>query len=206
MKILIVAATRLEIMPFLNHHHLANNNFIQTAKFDTLITGVGMVATAFSLGAVLNNSYELVLNVGIAGSFDKQYEIGTLVQITEDSISELGAEDHHNFIPIEGLGFGMSKFYSSSDINLNLPKVKGITVNTVHGNKESIQEVVLRFSPQVESMEGAAVFYACQQKNIPALQVRSISNLVEARNQCNWNIPLAVRRLNDWLIGFMNQK
>jgi hypothetical protein len=42
-----------------------------------------------------------------------------------------------------------------------LPRVNGITVNTVHGNQDSIARVVDRVKPDVESMEGAAFMYAC---------------------------------------------
>jgi futalosine hydrolase len=51
-------------------------------------------------------------------------------------------------------------------------------------------------------MEGAAVFYVAQQEKIPALQIRAISNLVEKRNKDNWDIPLAIKNLNEWLILF----
>jgi futalosine hydrolase len=48
-------------------------------------------------------------------------------------------------------------------------------------------------------MEGAAFFYACEEANVAALQVRAISNYVEKRNKENWNMPLAVKNLNNWL-------
>jgi len=51
------------------------------------------------------------------------------------------------------------------------------------------------FNPQVESMEGAAFFYACLLEGITCSQIRTISNKVEKRNKDNWNIPLAVKNL-----------
>ena len=83
--------------------------------------------------------------------------------------------------------------------------MKGITVNKVHGNAQSIEKTIQLHQPQTESMEGAAVFYACQQLNIPAMQIRSISNYVEPRNRESWQIGLAVKNLNDWLIEFINK-
>ena len=76
-----------------------------------------------------------------------------------------------------------------------MPKVKAISVNTTHGDDESIKKVKGLFNPQVESMEGAAFFYACLLEGITCAQVRSISNRVEKRNKDNWNIPLAVKNL-----------
>lgn len=204
MKLLIVAATEAEIATTLAHFNLkASSSFIETEKFDVLITGVGMVATAFALGQKLSDKYGLVLNVGIAGSFDRDIQLGELLNITKDVFAELGAEDHDNFIALPQLGFGENEFSSSGNTELTLRKVKGITVNKVHGNAKSIEKIMALYHPQTESMEGAAVFQACAQLYIPALQVRSISNYVEPRNRENWQIGLAVKNLNDWLITFL---
>ncbi len=205
MKLLVVAATQAEIAPTLAHFGIASNNFIETENFDLLITGVGMVVTAFSLGKQLSNQYNLVLNVGIAGSFDRDIALGEVVNITHDTFAELGAEDHDDFITLPQLGFGENAFSSNTETTLGLKKVKGITVNKVHGNAQSIEKTIQLHQPQTESMEGAAVFYACQQLNIPAMQIRSISNYVEPRNRESWQIGLAVKNLNDWLIGFINK-
>jgi futalosine hydrolase len=73
--------------------------------------------------------------------------------------------------------------------------VKGITVNTVHGNSASIKKVKKKFNPDIESMEGAAFFFACQNEKIPCLQIRAISNYVEKRNKKKWKMKLAVKNL-----------
>jgi len=205
MKILVVAATQAEIAPTLAQFGIVGNSFIETEKFDLLITGVGMVATAFTLGQKLNNKYELVLNVGIAGSFDREIALGEVVNITHDIFAELGAEDHENFITLSQLGFGENAFSSTSEMPLDLKKVKGITVNKVHGNAQSIERTKQIYQPQTESMEGAAVFYACQQLGVPALQIRSISNYVEPRHRDSWQIGLAVKNLNEWLVQFLKE-
>lgn len=203
MKLLVVAATEAEIASTIAHFNLGPNNFIETENFDVLITGVGMVATAFALGQKLSNKYNLVLNVGIAGSFDRDIALGELVNVTQDTFAELGAEDHEEFITLPQLGFGENTFFGTNTVDLSLQNGKGITVNKVHGNASSIQKAIALYHPQVESMEGAAVFYACAKLNIPALQVRSISNYVEPRNRENWQIGLAVKNLNDWLISIL---
>jgi futalosine hydrolase len=46
-------------------------------------------------------------------------------------------------------------------------------------------------------MEGAAVFKVCNEFFIPCIQIRAISNKVEKRNKENWNMPLAIRNLNN---------
>ena len=205
MKLLIVAATEAEIVPTLAYFKLKSSQFIESEKFDVVITGVGMVATAFALGQRLTENYNLVLNVGIAGSFDKNIPLGKVVNVVQDTFAELGAENHDEFIPLPELGFGKISFINSADTELELQTVKGITVNKVHGNGASIAKTIELYQPQTESMEGAAVFYACQKLNISVLQVRSISNYVEPRNRANWQIGLAIKNLNDWLIAYLNK-
>ena len=205
MKLLLVAATKAELDKVFEHYKLQGENFITHAKFDILITGVGMTATAFSLGEYLKSTYNLVVNLGIAGSFDQNIPLGSLVNIETDTFAELGAEDHENFITIDQLGFGENTYTASYSYD-KLPKVKGITVNKVHGNALSIAKTLNKFNPQTESMEGAAVFYACKVNNVPCLQVRAISNYVEPRNKENWQISLAINNLNNWIINFIENK
>jgi futalosine hydrolase len=200
MNILLVAATQPEIQPLLDE-------FGEEKPFDVLITGVGMVATAFALGNQFTlKKYDLAINLGIAGSFDRTIALGEVVEIGEDTLAELGAENDIGFLPIETLGFGESTFHSTYPMLL-LPakKVRAITVNQVHGEETSIQKITKRLNPQLESMEGAAFFYACKRSMVPSLQIRSMSNYVEKRNRENWKIGLAVKNLNDFAIELIKR-
>lgn len=204
MKTLIVAATKAELAFFYQHFNLPEGDFIVHKNFDLLITGVGMVATAFSLGKYLSASkYKLIVNVGIAGCFDRKIALGSTFNITEDTFAELGAENGNEFLSIVDLGFGENHFRARNKIKLGLPQATGVTVNCVTGSEHSIENLVKRLNPTTESMEGAAVFYACKTENIDCLQIRTISNYVEPRNKENWKIGLAIKNLNDWLINFI---
>lgn len=196
---LVVAATEAEIGPSIP--------LLKQLGIPYLITGVGMVATSYSLTrALARNRYSYVLNVGVAGSFDPGTALGGVVEVVEDTFSELGAEDNDSFLAIDTLGFGNASWACrpAEGITIGLPQVKGITVNTVHGCDHSIAAVRQRY-PDVttESMEGAAVFYVCAMENVPCHQVRSISNYVEIRNRERWEIPLAIEQLHMWLKGFV---
>ena len=199
MKFLVVAATELEIQPSIPK--------LIEHKIDYLITGVGMVATAFSMAQYLSSrSYDFLLNVGIAGTLNPQHTLGGLYRVQKDTIYGLGAQDDQQFIPIETLGFGQSVFseqlpkFSLGPHLENLPCLNGITVNTVHGNAQSIKELLTGLDiNHLESMEGAAFFYAANKLGIPCIQVRAISNLVEKRNTQNWAIPKAINQLNLFL-------
>ncbi|WP_406824811.1 futalosine hydrolase [Pedobacter sp. KACC 23697] len=205
MKILVVAATKAELTFFYQHFNLPDSDFVESKNFDLLITGVGMVATAFALGKHLSSKYSLVVNFGIAGCFDRNMALGTVLNITEDTFAELGAENGDEFLTIRDLGFGENHYTSQTNKSINLPKAKGITVNCVTGSEKSIKNLISRLNPTTESMEGAAVFYACKQLNIASLQIRSISNYVEPRNKDNWKIGLAIKNLNDWAIAFIGE-
>ncbi len=211
MKILFVAATRAEIEPLLNHYQVDDSQYEirkDSLTADMLITGTGMVATAFAMGGQLAaNHYDLAVNVGIAGSFDFNLALGEVVAVTEDIFAEQGAEDGDDFLTMKQLYLGEnshSSNHSSSSLSDSifneLKQVKAITVNKVHGNELSIAKTMARFNPQVESMEGAAFFYSCNHAAIPCIQIRAISNYVERRNKEKWNIGLAITNLNKFAI------
>lgn len=205
MKTLVVAATKAELSFFYQHFNLPEGDFVESKNFDLLITGVGMVATAFALGKHLSHKYNLVINFGIAGCFDRNIALGTVLNITEDTFAELGAENGDDFLTITDLGFGDNHYTARSQHKLDLPQAKGITMNCVTGSEKSIKNLVKRLNPTTESMEGAAVFYACKQLHIECLQIRSISNYVEPRNKDNWKIGLSIKNLNDWAIAFIGE-
>lgn len=167
-----------------------------------------MVATAFNMGAHLSsNAYEVAINTGIAGAFDRNLLIGDVVQVTEDCFAELGAEDGEDFLPIDKLGFGQSVIHPLQP-DFPLPavrQVRAITVSRVHGNETTIYHTMSRLHPQVESMEGAAFFYSCNQLNLPSVQLRAVSNYVERRNVSQWNIPEAIEKINSFVINYLEK-
>src|SRR5262249_51536695 len=145
--------------------------------------------------------------LGLGGSFDPEWPPGSVVLVTPDHLGELGAEDGDNFLTVRDLGLQRDNdppFEEGRILNSappanaalqKLPSVEGITVNTVHGNARSIEVVVRRFLPQVESMEGAAFMFACTIADVPFAQVRAVSNFVEPRNRAAWKIPEAIDAL-----------
>ena len=81
----------------------------------------------------------------------------------------------------------------------DLKMVSAITVNKVLGKESSIEAAKKHFHPDIESMEGAAVFYSCLMSHQPFAEIRAISNYVEERDKSKWDIPLAVKNLNGYV-------
>ncbi|MBV8390647.1 MAG: futalosine hydrolase [Mucilaginibacter sp.] len=211
MRILVVSATEFEVGDLKSEvGSQSQESRSKNQDIDFLVTGVGMVATAFALGRHLaTHQYDLAINLGIAGSFDRNITLGEVVEVLEDQLSELGAEDDETFLPIETLGIGESILKTdarlSSYTDQQLKQVTAITVNTVHGHELSIQKLTARIQPQLESMEGAAFFYSCKQAEVPCLQIRAVSNYVEKRNRDAWQIGLAIKNLNSFALELLEK-
>ncbi|MFM7217632.1 MAG: futalosine hydrolase [Bacteroidota bacterium] len=196
MKVLLVAATAAEVQPVLDRIGSGFGN----RHLSTLIAGVGMTAFTHALTKRLSEEkFDLILNVGIAGSFDPALPLCSVVAVVSDCFYELGAEDGTEFIPADRLGL-VSTVHVSPEFPGpigSLPAVKGITVSRVHGEDASIALALQRAPAQVESMEGASFYYVCNKEHVPCLQIRAISNRVERRNRADWNIPGALHALAD---------
>lgn len=202
MKILIVVATAQEIEPSLE--------WLQGHGIDTLVTGVGMLSTVYTLTKKLQSEqYDVVINVGVGGILDQNLRLGEVYRITQDEVFQFGAEDRNRFIPIEELGFGRSVFSErlpNVSIHHSIPiKIaQGITVNAVHGSEDSIRYLRQNYPDNlVESMEGAAVFFVSGCEQLPVLQFRAISNYIEPRNREAWEMGLAIRNLHTFLRDFL---
>lgn len=223
MNLLIVAATKLEIKPFLkniNCHDIDNmsiNSFIYNdLHIDILITGIGLIFTTFQLTKALNEKkYDLIFNVGIAGSFNRNIQIGDIVNVVSEELADLGIENQKNFQTLFDSGFmapdtfpfieGKLKSSAIDNKELNtLPKVNAISANTAHGNEKTIKSIHKKFNPDIETMEGAAFFYVCLMEKVNFIQLRVISNYVESRNAEKWNIPLAINNLAQKLIQILD--
>lgn len=220
MKILFVAATDFELHHFIDNLEKIDGELSLVSSYkwhdlqiDLVITGLGMVFTTYNLTKVLREKeYDLVVNAGIAGSFSDELSIGTVVNVTSEQFSDLGIEEPDTFKTLFEVGFLEKDQFPFKDgklLNTNnngvfdLPEVNGISGSVSHGCPNSISKIVKDFSPDVESMEGAAVFYVCLQEKIPFLEIRAISNIVESRDTTKWDIPTALDNLTDELFKIL---
>jgi futalosine hydrolase len=205
MKILVVAATQMEIAAFIK----------QNNSCDILICGVGIPSTIYHLTKkLLPQDYDLIIQAGIAGSFKKTFKCGEVVIAKKDAFGDIGVEENKNFKTIFQLGFGnknQSPFNNgwlvnnSEELSLShLKKVKAITINKISDSRKQTRQIQKIFNADIESMEGAAFHFVCLQQNIPFLQMRSISNKVGERNKKKWDLKTAIQNLNNELILLVN--
>ena len=225
MRILLVAATAAEIAPVTAGLRREGDRGPKTTRYgggahdiDVLVSGVGMVATAtWCAHALCRDRYDVALNLGVCGSFDRSLTLGAVVHVVSDRLAELGAEDDEAFLSIHQMHLldeNEPPFVSGTLVNpvppvsatlASLPAVSGITVNTVHGRDRSIATVTERFAPQVESMEGAAFMYACLVHGQRFAQVRAVSNIVERRNRGVWKLSEAIASLGATTLRMLSE-
>lgn len=206
MQLLVIAATATEIQPF-----ITNNS-----KADVLICGVGVPSTIYHLHKrILQVEYDLVIQAGIAGSFDSNIELAKTVMVKQDTFADIGFEENEEYITVfntdlankdetpfvDGWLMNPNAFLNDTD----LQKVKAITVNKVSDSELLQKQFSNTFDADIETMEGAALHYVCLQEEIPFLQLRSISNYVGERNKTKWMIKEAIENLNSELAILINQ-
>ena len=219
MHILLAAATEAEIAPaavYLKEHWTqagASGYSSGQHELSLLISGVGMMATAYHLSKVITRKCpDLALLAGIAGSFDRDIPLGAVVQVCTEALGDLGAEDGYQFQDVFALQLADPDAFPFRQGVLPAPEIPGmrslrrvssITVNTVSGTSFTAIARQKHYYCQVENMEGAAFHYVCLKEQVPFAQIRAISNYVEARDRSRWQIPQAIDALNDYLIGFL---
>jgi futalosine hydrolase len=190
MRVIISAATVAEWMPsFLNINALYTGES-QRLKLQYHQSGIGMLAASFALTKLsLEDKPDLIIQVGIAGTFDTHLDLGTVVTIQEETIGDLGVEEDGKWKDLFDMKLEKSSYHPFekrklpnqwlSKYNLlGLKEVSGITVNEISTNPDRIQKLIKKYNPTIESMEGAALHYVAREMNIPFIQIRSISNYV----------------------------
>jgi futalosine hydrolase len=216
MRILLAGATAFELGTIIERVQAAmrmpDGNGLKIAP---VITGVGLVAATYHLQKGLSaGPFDLVIQAGIAGSFDTAYPLGSVVAVREEVIGDLGVEEGGLFRDLFDLSFvhADSPPYTQGRLlnpyldQFNLlgwPDVRAISVNEISTRQERIAFWNNTYRPLAESMEGAALHFVCLQEKIPFLQVRALSNYIGERDKSKWDIAGAVRHLGDGILGLL---
>lgn len=217
MYILLVAATENEIRTTSDWLSSVKGS-VNGHEVEILITGIGSTATSYALTRqLLWRSPEMVIQAGIGGSFSNEYPPGTVAFINEEVFADLGAFQDDGFTDIFDLGLAGADDHPYTNrmlinpqleswIKYGLPFVRGATINCISSSAEQVTEIKNKYSPVIESMEGAALHYACLMEHIPFIQLRAVSNFVGERDKNQWKMMEAITVLNEKLrriLGWM---
>ena len=222
MKSLLCGATTYELTPAIRwlEENARKKNFptfmLDGQEIQILVTGVGLVQATFSLTKMLQaERYDLLVQIGIGGSYRKDDSLGSVVQVVEECFGDIGIEERdgswHDLFQLGLIGvdqypFKGGRLYlaAESPVHPNLPQRRGNTVAMVTGTDTRRDSLVNVLNPEIETMEGAAFFYTALMQHTPFIQLRGISNYVETRNRENWQLDKAIDAVNavylNWLL------
>jgi futalosine hydrolase len=204
MKVVITAATALEIEPF----RVLQDN-LDGIDINYLTTGVGAILTTFSIERYISSfSPDLLIQIGIAGAYSDELKVGSAVAVLEEYMSDLGVFEKDGYKDIFDMGLiGKNDFpfQNSALKNPNesilskssLPMVVGMGVNEISTSPSKIKLFKEKYGADIESMEGNAFHYVCLMNKIPFIQLRGISNKVGERDKSLWEIQKSLTAVLD---------
>ena len=213
MQILVIAAKEAEIKPTVEFiaAHYPTATHIHFAYTD-----IGLTAATFSITRLaLTQPTDLIIQAGIAGSFENGYQPGEVVLIDTEQQADLGVFENEQWKNIFDLQLTdenedpykkgvLPNPYINHFNFLGIRKVAGISVNTISTDTATISRIQLSYPvPVIESMEGAALHFVGRQLQIPFVQLRSLSNQVGERDKSRWHFTQAIQSLNAKLIELL---
>lgn len=169
--------------------------------------GVGKVAAAVAMCEVLARRRPRgVLLFGVGGAYPSRHrqgaalQVGDVVFVDPDAFGDEGVATPQGFLDLPALrlpgvpqlaGLGGAAAAAAQQ-RLGVGVVSGTTVSTASGTDELSAALAARTGAAVESMEGAAVAFACARAAVPFLQLRAVSNWTGDRDRGGWDLPRAV--------------
>jgi futalosine hydrolase len=170
---------------------------------------------------ILDHAPFCVMNIGVGGAYPSSgLRVGDIAVAGKEIYGDEGILMKDGFhgtdlINIPLLKKGRKKYFNEFPLNkghagkiirtipLCPPLTKGgwgdfqitkgtfVTVSTCTGTKKRALELERRFKAVCENMEGAAIAHVCAMYDVPCIEMRGISNIVEDRDRSAWNIRLA---------------
>jgi futalosine hydrolase len=175
--------------------------FFSHSQVTTLICGVGLSATAYSVGKmIVQHKPDWILMAGIAGVYPHSpFSIGDVVLVERECESDLGFFTPGGFTHLADLNLAMdiraTKWWACpyiSHVSGVLPVAKSNSMNAAMAPFIHIDDV------DIENMEGAAFFQVCLLEQQKFLEVRSISNRVKIGDD-DWDMEGSIRALTEGL-------
>ena len=212
MNILVIAATERELTGI---KEISFNR--QSMMVHTAVSGVGLLPSAYAIMQLISSlKPDMIIQVGIAGSFNPTLVLGTAVTVRQEILADMGVYETDGYHDIFELGLAeknMAPFEQGTIVNhhdslvecASLPAVSAVSVNEISTNPDKIALFAEKYKADIESMEGAALHYVCRMQQIPFIQIRGISNMVGERDKTKWKIPESLLAANNACINLINK-
>jgi futalosine hydrolase len=213
MRVIITAATNLELDGCAKK---ASQVFKKSKlKISFHATGIGMLSSGVKLTQLATtHKPNLIIQMGIAGSYSKKEPLGKVMIIASESIADLGVRENDTFKDLFETGlqkenevpFKKRKLINQGVKKVNLLKTNtaaAVTINEITTSAKRIKEIIAAHNPVLESMEGAALHYVGCLTKTPFIQIRAISNYVGERNKAKWKIKESIEQLEAYVITYL---
>ena len=204
MSVLVLAATPLETTLL---HSLPPHARL-------LHTGIGATNTAHALthALVADQKPRLVIQTGIAGAYvPGGLAVGDVALATDETYGDVGVITPDGWLSAQDIGLPLAPATPAHPARFNhfpldaalVLRAAGacgplvarcgpfLTLAQVTGVRSLGDALFDRFGALCESMEGAAAAHVCALYDVPFLELRGISNLVEDRDRSKWRIQEA---------------
>lgn len=211
MNILVIAATKIEF-------EWAKKKLKNTANIQFMQTGIGVLSTCFNImKAITLTKPSIIIQIGIGGCFDRRIPLASTFYIKQDSVADLGVWEKgawknladldlinkKELVHVNHLLLKKNNRFSQLQLNKNIDRVNAITVNQISTHKKFIAN---NKNAVIETMEGAALHFICNDLQLPYLQIRSTSNYVGERNKAKWKIKEAIQNVNEELVRLFDSQ
>jgi futalosine hydrolase len=213
MRVIITAATNLEMA---GSAKKASQLFKKSKlKISFHATGIGMLASGVKLTQLAaTHKPDLIIQMGIAGSYSKKEPLGKVMVVASESIADLGVREKGLFTDLfdsqlikeNEAPFKKRKLTNPTIRSLNILKtdtVAAVTINEITTSNKRITEIIATHNPVLESMEGAALHYVGSLTKTPFIQIRAISNYVGERNKTKWKLKESIEQLEAYVLTYL---
>lgn len=218
MKILLACATNNELNAIAGNLPNSDKEGLYTIEnhlIEPFVHGIGIYASIFHLTEKLcTEPYDLILHCGIAGSYQENLPPGEVVMVKHEMFGDnLYITNEFSRTHFEhGLLRHDAPPFIDGTLENTCPYpghftygVKGLTLNQINRTEDFLALIRRKFQPDIETMEGAAVFYVCLKQQQPFIEIRSISNYVEEYDHQHWQIDQALEALNKTTLDYIKQ-
>ena len=150
----------------------------------------------------------------------KDFPIGSVALIEKAYIGDLGFDTpsglktlfdtkvlDSNIFPFkDGALYRKEADMATEEFLKRFRSASAVTRQTFTGSPAKKEEMVEKFSSQIEDMEGAALHFVCQMEKIPFFQLRAVSNEVGVQDRDKWNGPLALDALKRAMLEYFRME